>query len=212
MLSPHSHLFILEERLNALTHGIGAGLSVTALVLLLATCHDCDAIRIVSYAVYGSSLIILYLASTLYHGVMEEKLKEIFGRIDHSAIYLLIAGTYTPFTLITLNGPWGWTIFGIEWALAIAGVIYKVFFYTDKHRGISTALYLAMGWLAIIAIQPLLATLSSGGLIWLGIGGLSYSLGVVFYLWDRLPFAHVVWHLFVLGGSISHFFAVYFYV
>jgi hemolysin III len=212
MPASHSRIFILEERLNALTHGIGAGLSVTALVLLLATCRGCDAIRIVSYAVYGSSLIILYLSSTLYHGVMEEKLKEILGRIDHSAIYLLIAGTYTPFTLITLNGPWGWTIFGIEWGLAIAGVIYKVFFYTDKHRGVSTALYLAMGWLAIIAIQPLFATLPSGGLIWLGIGGLSYSLGVVFYLWDRLPFAHVVWHLFVMGGSISHFFAVFFYV
>jgi hemolysin III len=212
MPASHSRIFILEERLNALTHGIGAGLSVAALVLLLAACRGCDAIRIVSYAVYGSSLIILYMASTLYHGVMEAKLKEILGRIDHSAIYLLIAGTYTPFTLITLNGPWGWTIFGIEWALAVAGVIYKVFFYTDKHRGVSTALYLAMGWLAIIAIQPLFATLPSGGLIWLGVGGLSYSLGVVFYLWDRLPFAHVVWHLFVMGGSISHFFAVFFYV
>jgi hemolysin III len=210
---PHKHprLLVLEERLNSLTHGIGAALSITALVLLLATCRDCTATRIVSYSIYGSSLILLYLASTVYHGVMEEKLKEIFGRIDHSAIYLLIAGTYTPFTLLTLKGGWGWTIFGIEWGLALAGIIYKVFFYTHKHRGVSTAIYLAMGWLAIIAIKPLLASLPTGGLIWLGIGGLSYSLGVIFYLWDRLPFAHVIWHLFVLGGSISHFFAIFFY-
>jgi hemolysin III len=212
-MNTRSHrLLILEERLNAITHGIGAALGVTALVLLLATCRDCSAVRIVSYSVYGSSLILLYLSSTVYHGVMEEKLKEIFARVDHSAIYLLIAGTYTPFTLITLNGPWGWTIFGIEWGLALAGVIYKVFFYKDSHRGISTALYLAMGWMAIIAIKPLIGALPTGGLIWLGAGGISYSLGVIFYLWDRLPFAHVIWHLFVLGGSICHFFAIYYYV
>lgn len=208
---PHPRLLILEERLNSLTHGIGAALGVTALVLLLATCRECGATRIVSYSIYGASLIMLYTASTLYHGVMEQKLKDILQRVDHSAIYLLIAGTYTPFTLITLNGPWGWTIFGIEWGLALAGIIYKVFFYDEKHRGISTAVYLLMGWMALIAIKPLIGALHPGGLIWLGIGGLSYSLGVIFYLWRSLPFAHVIWHLFVLGGSISHFFAVFFY-
>ncbi|MCB9283148.1 MAG: hemolysin III family protein [Lewinellaceae bacterium] len=205
-------LLVLEERVNTITHGIGAGLSITALVLLLATCRDCGAIRMVSFSVYGASLVLLYLASAIYHGVMAEKLKEVFARIDHSAIYLLIAGTYTPFTLLTLKGPWGWTLFGVIWGLAIIGVAYKLFFYQDKYRAISAVLYIGMGWLAIFAIKPLIQNLPTGGLIWLFAGGLSYSFGVIFYLWEKLPFNHGIWHLFVLGGSICHFIAVYYYV
>ena len=201
-----------EEPINTLTHFIGFGLSITALVILLATCRDCSAVRIVSYSIYGSSLILLYLASTFYHGIMAEKLKEVFARIDHSAIYLLIAGTYTPFTLLTLKGAWGWSLFGVIWGLAIVGVVYKLFFYRDKYRAISAVLYILMGWLAIIAIKPLLMNLPTGGLIWLFAGGLSYSFGVIFYLWDRLPFNHGIWHLFVLGGSVCHFVAIYCYV
>jgi hemolysin III len=201
-----------EELANSLTHGLGAVLAVAALaVLVVFSARHGTAWHVVSCSVYGASMVALYLASTLYHGVTNPRAKQVFHTLDHVAIYLLIAGTYTPFTLLTLKGGWGWTIFGIEWGLALAGIIYKVFFYTHKHRGVSTAIYLAMGWLAIIAIKPLLASLPTGGLIWLGIGGLSYSLGVIFYLWDRLPFAHVIWHLFVLGGSISHFFAIYLY-
>ena len=212
MRSPRTSLLVIEEWFNSVTHAIGAGLSITALVILLASCRDCGALRIVSFSIYGASLIVLYLASTLYHGAFGERIKEIFARIDHSAIYLLIAGTYTPFALLTLKGAWGWTIFGVEWGLALAGVVYKLFFYKDKYRVISALMYVAMGWVVIIAFKPLLENLSTGGLIWLGIGGLSYSLGVIFYLWQRLPFNHGIWHLFVLGGSISHFFAVYFYI
>ena len=212
MRPPRNTLLHIEEWFNSVTHAIGAGLSITALVILLASCRDCGALRIVSFSIYGASLILLYLASALYHGVSLEKLKEFFARIDHSAIYLLIAGTYTPFALLTLKGAWGWTIFGVEWGLAVAGVVYKMFFYTDKYRVISALMYVAMGWVVIIAFKPLLENLSAGGLLWLAIGGLSYSLGVIFYLWQRLPFSHGIWHLFVLGGSISHFFAVYFYI
>jgi len=212
MSNARTRLAAVEEWFNSITHAIGVGLSITALILLLTSCHDCGALRIVSFSIYGASLIILYLASTVYHGVFEERIKEFLARIDHSAIYLLIAGTYTPFALLMLKGGWGWTIFGIEWGLALAGVVYKLFFYTDKYRVISAILYLAMGWLAVIAIKPMIDNLHPGGLVWLGIGGLSYSLGVIFYLWQRLPFSHGIWHLFVLGGSIAHFFAIYFYV
>lgn len=197
---------------HGVSHGIGVALSIGGLAVLVATAAlRGDARLVASVAVFGTTLVLLYTASTLYHSIPVLKAKRVLRILDHSAIYLLIAGTYTPFTLITLNGPWGWTIFGIEWGLALAGIIYKVFFYDEKHRGISTAVYLLMGWMALIAIKPLIGALHPGGLIWLGIGGLSYSLGVIFYLWRSLPFAHVIWHLFVLGGSISHFFAVFFY-
>lgn len=205
-------LAIYEELANTITHGIGVGLSIAGLVLLVvrAAMHG-DAWQVVSFAIYGSSLIMLYLASTLYHGFRSEGLKRVFRLLDHSAIYLLIAGTYTPFVLVTLRGPWGWTLFGIIWGLAILGVTFKLIF-GHKYEILSTIFYVAMGWVVIIAIKPLIAALPAGGLAWLVAGGLAYTGGVIFYAWEKLPFNHAIWHGFVLAGSLFHFFTVWWYV
>ncbi len=212
MKNKSPRLTFFEEVTNAITHGVGALLSIAGLVLMVVFASiDGDAWKIVSAAIFGSSLILLYSSSTFYHA-SPPKLKEISQKIDHSAIYVLIAGTYTPFTLVTLNGLWGWWIFGIIWFLAIGGIVFQVFFYSDRFRLISSIIYLLMGWMMVAAIRPLLENLPSGGLYWLLAGGLSYSGGVAFYLWKRLPFAHSIWHLFVLGGSICHFFAVFLYI
>lgn len=204
----------LHEIFNSITHGIGVLLSVAALVLLIVfgSLRDADAWKIVSFSIYGASLIILYMASTLFHAFREGKTKNFFQVFDHSSIYVLIAGTYTPFCLVSLRGPWGWTLFGVIWGCAILGVLFKIFFYTDKLRFISTALYVAMGWMIIIALGPLIRNVPAGGLYWLLAGALSYSCGVIFYLWRKFRWNHVIWHLFVLGGSISHFFAIFNYV
>ncbi len=201
-----------EEIANSITHGVGAALAVAALVILVTFAGIFgDAWRVVSFSIYGATLIILYLSSTLYHGLQAPKAKRIFHIFDRTAIYLLIAGTYTPFTLVTLRGAWGWTFFGIIWGLAVIGVILTVFF-VDRYNFLSVATYLGMGWLVVILIKPLIAAVPAGGMAWLVIGGLSYTLGVLFYAWKRLPFNHMIWHLFVLGGSISHFFCILFYV
>jgi hemolysin III len=204
----------LREVFNSVTHGIGVLLSVAALVLLLvfASVQNADAWKIVSFAVYGASLIILFMASTLFHAFRSKKTKDFFNLFDHSSIFILIAGTYTPFCLVSMRGPWGWTIFGIIWGLAFAGVLFKIFFYSNRLRFISTMLYLAMGWLILIALGPLIKNVPAGGLYWLLAGALSYSIGVIFYLWRKYWFNHVIWHLFVLGGSISHFFAIFYHV
>lgn len=204
----------LHEIFNSITHGIGVLLSVAALVLLLVfgSLRDADAWKIVSFSIYGASLIILYMASTLFHAFRKGKTKNFFNLFDHSSIFILIAGTYTPFCLVSLRGPWGWTLFGLIWGFAIAGVLFKVFFYTDKLRFISTVFYVAMGWLILIALGPLIKNVPAGGLYWLLAGALSYSFGVTFYLWRKYAWNHVIWHLFVLGGSISHFFAIFFHV
>ena len=201
-----------EELANTITHGIGVGLSITGLVLLVvrAALYG-NAWQVVSFSIYGSSLILLYLASTLYHGFRSPRLKEILRIFDHSAIYLLIAGTYTPFLLVTLRGPWGWSLFGVIWGLAILGITFKLIF-GPKYDVLSTIFYLLMGWVVIIAIKPLLAALPLGGLLWLVAGGLAYSLGVIFYAWEKLPYHHAIWHGFVLAGSFFHFFAVFFHV
>ena len=201
-----------EELANTITHGIGVGLSIAGLVLLVvrAAMHG-DAWQVVSFAIYGSSLILLYLASTLYHGFKSDGIKRILRLLDHSAIYLLIAGTYTPFVLVTLRGPWGWTLFGIIWGLAILGVTFKLVF-GHKYEILSTIFYVAMGWVVIIAIKPLIAALPAGGLAWLVAGGLAYTGGVIFYAWEKLPFNHAIWHGFVLAGSLFHFFTVWWYV
>lgn len=202
-----------EEIANIITHGLGLALSVAALVLLVVFASlQADAWKIVSFSIYGVSLVVLYLASTLFHGAKNLRKKVKLNKFDHSAIYVLIAGTYTPFTLVTLRGPWGWTIFGIVWGLAIAGIIYKIYFYSAKYRAISAIIYILMGWIIVIAIKPLINNLSTPGLIWLGIGGLSYSLGVIFYLWRKLPYSHPIFHLFVLAGSIAHFIGILLYV
>lgn len=167
--------------------------------------------HIVGCSVYGATLVLLYTASTLYHSVRSPRLKRFFRIIDHASIYLLIAGTYTPFTLVNLRGGWGWTLFGLVWGLAALGILFKVFF-VGRFSIASTAVYLLMGWLVVIAIKPLLTLVPSGGILWLLAGGLAYTAGVVFFAWERMPYNHAVWHVFVLTGSICHYFAVLFYV
>lgn len=202
----------MEEVMNAVTHGIGTLLAIVGLVMLTVFAYLYGEIwHIVSFSIYGISLVLLYLASTLYHSFTNERLKYRFKILDHSAIYLLIAGTYTPFTLVPLHGELGWTVFSIVWGLAIVGIILKVFF-VGRFKVISTMCYILMGWLILLAIKPLIATVETSGVMWLIIGGLFYTFGTVFYLWNRLPYNHAIWHLFVLAGSISHFIAVFFYV
>jgi len=202
----------MEEVMNAVTHGIGTLLAVAGLVLLTVFAYLYGTIwHIISFSIYGTTLVLLYLASTLYHSFTNERLKYIFKILDHSAIYLLIAGTYTPFTLVPLHGVLGWTVFGLVWGLATLGIAMKVFF-VGRFKVISTLCYILMGWFIIIAIEPLITTVATLGIMWLIIGGLFYTLGSVFYLWNKLPYNHAIWHLFVLAGSISHFIAVFFYV
>jgi len=202
----------MEEIMNAITHGIGTLLAVAGLVLLTVFAYQYGEIwHIVSFTIYGTTLVLLYLASTLYHSFTNERVKYIFKILDHSAIYLLIAGTYTPFTLVPLHGTLGWSVFGLVWGLAVLGIVLKIFF-VGRFKVISTLCYIAMGWLIIIAIKPLIAAVPTFGIMWLIIGGLFYTLGSVFYLWHKLPYNHAIWHLFVLAGSISHFIAVFFYV
>jgi len=202
-----------QEIINTYTHLFGVGLSITALVVMIvrASLYG-SAISIVSAAIFGASLIVMYLASTLYHAAKNVRTKVKLNKFDHSAIYVLIAGTYTPFTIVTLQGGWGWSIFGVQWGLAIVGILYKVFWYNPKYKAISAYAYIAMGVMMLIAIKPLYEVLPVGGLIWLGIGGIIYIVGVYFYLSKKIPLAHGIWHLFVLGGSIAHFIAIYEFV
>jgi len=201
-----------EEFVNVLTHGIGFLMSVAALALMVVFASlDGNAWHIVGVSIFGASLVVLYLASTLFHWSVRPKVRKYLNVFDHSAIYVLIAGTYTPFLLVTLNGPWGWSLFGVIWGLAIAGVVFKMFF-TGRFDKLSLLIYVLMGWLILIAIVPLIQNLSTMGLIWLLIGGISYSIGAVFYLLNKMPFNHAIFHFWVLGGSICHFFAVFWYV
>lgn len=201
-----------EEMINALTHGFGAFLSVCALCLLvISALYTNNPWHILSSAVYGASLVLLYLASTLYHVTKDPDKKRRLKVFDHASIYLLIAGSYTPFTLGPLHGPWGWTLFAIIWTLAISGVIFKLYF-TGRFNLLSTFLYVGMGWLAIFAISPLSQALPANAIYGMFAGGLSYTLGVVFYLVKRIPYHHGLWHLSVLAGSACHFFTILFYV
>jgi len=200
-----------EEIASSIIHGIGIVLSIAGLAVLAASAAPAgDARHIASVGVYGSTLILLYTASTLYHGVPIERAKPLLRQLDHAAIFLLIAGTYTPFTLITLEGPWGWSLFAIVWTIALAGV-WMIVKRIEK-RGVTIALYVGLGWIGLVAIGPLVRNLPAGGLWLLFGGGVCYTLGVPFYLAKRVPFAHALWHLFVLGGSVLQFFAVLFYV
>lgn len=197
-----------DELANSVTHGIGLGLSIAgfAALLVLAIARG-GAWQIASCAIYGVTLICVYASSTLYHGLPSRRLKRIFRIFDHSAIFLLIAGTYTPFLLVNLRGGWGWSLLGIVWGLAAVGIVLKVWF-VDRHPILSTGVYVLMGWLALIAVKPLFQAVPTIGLIWLLAGGLMYTVGVVFYAWKRIPYNHVVWHLFVMAGSACHYFAV----
>ncbi len=201
-----------EEIANRLTHGVGALLGVAGLVLMVvASARHGDAWHVVSTAIFGTTLVLLYTASTAYHSVEGEKLRLLLRKFDHAAIFLLIAGTYTPFVLVTLRGVWGWSLFGVVWGLAVVGVALK-FWFAGRFELVSTLIYVAMGWLVMIAIKPLMAALSADGMKLLVAGGLCYTGGAGFYLWKRLPYHHAIWHLFVLAGSSCHWAAVYFHV
>ena len=200
-----------EEIANSISHGIGTALAVAGVVLLVVSGALYGTVwHIVSFSVFGASMILLYLASTLYHGVKKPRLKAKLNKFDHSAIYILIAGSYTPLSLISLRGWVGWTIFGLIWTLAIAGVIYKVWFYSPRWRNLSTYLYVAMGWLVILAIVPVVRNVPNTSLWFFLAGGISYTGGVAFYLRHHIPFFHLIFHLFILGGSVCHFFAFLF--
>ena len=201
-----------EERLNIITHGIGFLLSIVALVLLVVNAARYGTARhITSFAIFGASLIVLYAASTFYHYAKNPDLRIKLNILDHAAIYVLIAGTYTPFTLVVLKGWVGWTIFGISWGLALIGIVFKVFYF-GKYDRISTIAYVLMGWVIIFAIKPLIDGLPLKGLLWLFGGGLAYSFGALLYSFKKLRFNHALFHVFVLLGSFCHFMAVFFYV
>lgn len=201
-----------EEIANSITHGIGTLLALTGLIVLISTAaNHGNSWHIVSSSIFGTTLILLYLASTLYHSIPAQPVKKVLRLLDHAAIYLLIAGTYTPFLLVNLRGPWGWSLFALVWAIALTGIILKITPLGHK-RGLSLSLYLILGWIILIAIKPLINYLDPGGIRLLVAGGLAYTGGVVFYIWKRLPYNHAIWHLFVLTGSCLHFFAVLFYV
>ena len=204
----HGEHSIREEIANALTHGLGAtaALAGGSVMITLAALYG-DAWQLGSAIVFGISLLLLYLASTLYHAIQHPVVKGRLKVFDHCAIYLLIAGTYTPFTLIGLRGPWGWGLFAAIWGLAAAGIVFKLF-YTGRFKLLSTAIYIAMGWLVIVAIKPLLNALDAWTLSWLLAGGVCYTLGTVFYHRPSLKYSHAIWHLFVVGGSVCHYIAV----
>ncbi len=201
-----------EEIMNGVTHGVGAALSVAGLTVLvvLAVLYG-NVKQVVSFSIYGASLIILYVASTLYHSFQQPKVKRVFRIIDHASIFLLIAGTYTPFLLLGVQGAWGWTFLIIIWGLAILGVSFKALF-INRLQKLSVLMYILMGWLGVLVIKTLLANIPVGGLVWLAVGGAAYTIGVIFYALKKIPYMHGVWHLFVLLGSVCHYFAVLLYL
>lgn len=201
-----------EEIANSVTHGCGIVASIAGLVLMtvFSALHG-TVWHVVSTTIFGATLVLLYTSSTLYHSFRNEALKHLLQKFDHAAIFLLIAGTYTPFLLVTLRGPWGWSLFGVVWGLAVVGVTLK-FWFAGRYRLVSTLIYIGMGWLVMVAIKPLMAALPSGGLKLLVAGGLCYTGGAAFYLWKKLPYHHAIWHLFVLGGSVCHWAAVFIYI
>lgn len=202
---------IVNEVFNAITHGIGTGLSIAGLVLLIIKGAQMNSpIRIVSYSIFGASMILLFLFSTLFHSLIFTKAKKVFQVFDHSSIYLLIAGSYTPYSLVTIGGKLGWTMFIVIWALAITGIVYKSIFLQKRGKA-DYFLYILMGWLCVIAIKPLYEGLGFNGLLLLVLGGVSYTAGTFFYSKQHLKFMHVIWHLFVLAGAIFIFFSVYLY-
>lgn len=203
---------VKEEIINSITHGLGAVLGVagTVIAIIWAALYG-NAYSVVSASIYGAMLIILYTMSTLYHAFTNETAKKVFRIFDHCSIFLLIAGTYTPFTLITLNGPLGWTIFGIIWGLAILGIVLNAVS-LEKFKVFSMICYIAMGWLIIIAMKPVVAALGTKPVLLLLFGGISYTVGAVFYALTRIRYMHGVWHVFVLAGSVLHYFCILFYV
>lgn len=209
-LSPRYSL--REEIASSITHGVGILLSFIALITMIIYADRYGCVwHIIGATVFGCGLIIQYTSSTLYHSFQEVKLKAIFRTLDHISIFVLIAATYTPLTLVNLRGPWGWSIFGVVWGLALFGIIVECTS-LRRFRLASVLLYIGMGWIAIVAIKPMLAMVQTEGLMLLLAGGLFYTVGCLFYAWRRLPYNHAIWHLFVLAGSAFHFFAIMFYV
>ena len=201
-----------EEIVNIISHAIGLMLSIVALVLLLIQANAFGNVwHIVSVGIFGVSLILLYAASTLYHSSKQQVLRKRLKIFDHAAIYVLIAGTYTPFALITLNSTVGWTLFSVSWGLALIGIIFKLF-YTGKYQSISTLMYILMGWMIVFAMKPLIDNLALEGLNWLIAGGVSYTIGAIIYSIEKIKFNHAIFHIFVLIGSFCHFISVYYYV
>lgn len=201
-----------EEIAHAITHGVGAALSIAGLILVVVRAAEHgDPWRITSFAIYGATLFLLYLSSTLYHAIPNPRAKHVFKVLDHVSIYLLIAGTYTPFFLVSLRETIGLWLFVAVWSIVIAGIVLKVFA-IHRFERLSLVAYLAMGWLCMLAYRDMVASIPHMGLMLLLVGGVFYSGGVIFYVWERLPYNHAIWHLFVLGGSITHFFALLFYV
>ncbi len=200
------------ERFNGFSHLFGALLAIAgAVVLIVMGATQGDAWKVVSFSIYGATLIMLYGCSTLYHST-RGRAKNIFRKLDHSAIYLLIAGTYTPFTLVTLGGGWGWALFGVVWALAVFGIVQE-FALRSQKRMLSLYLYIGMGWVAVIGVIPLINALSWAGFAWVVAGGVVYTVGTIFYFYDeKFKHWHGIWHLFVLGGSVLHYFAIFKYV
>ena len=202
------HQTVGEEIANSITHGIGTLLSIAGLVILIvfAALYG-NAWHVVSFSIFGSTLIILYLASTLYHSFPKLSAKNILKRLDHSAIFILIAGSYTPFMLTNIRGAWGWSLFGVIWALAITGVVFKSIF-IFRFQKLSVLIYIFMGWLCLVAFKEIVIHVPPFSLLLLIIGGVSYTIGTIFYAWRKLPYNHTVWHIFVLCGSLFHYFSV----
>lgn len=196
-----------EEIANSVSHGVGflGAVSLTPILILNST--DAGAAAIVGASIFGGTMIILYLASTLYHAFPKSRTKRVFNILDHAAIFLLIAGTYTPFTLGVLKGPWGWSLFGVVWALAVAGIVIKSVAGANSGK-LSTSLYLAMGWIAVVAAKPFWENIPANGLLWLLAGGVMYSAGVLFFIANRIKYGHFIWHLFVMAGTACHVVAV----
>lgn len=207
-IPPHELYTIGEEIANSITHGIGAALSIagTAVLVSLAALHG-DTWQLVSVIIYGTSLVLLYMASTLYHSFQNPRTKALFQRLDHAAIYLLIAGTYTPFMLVGVRNSWALTVLAVVWGIAFLGVAFKTLF-IERYQRLSALGYVLMGWLGVIAGIEQLTSLPQVALIWLAVGGASYTVGIIFAAWRRLPYSHTVWHVFVLGGSVCHYLAI----
>lgn len=211
-MTPLPSYTLREEIASSITHGIGIVLAIAGLAVLVAfAARHGDAWHVVSCSIFGATLILCFTTSTLYHSVQVERIKRLLRTLDHSAIFLLIAGTYTPFLLVNLRGPWGWSLFAVIWTLTLLGIVLRLFLKGRLH-GLVVSIYVAMGWIVVVAAQPMIERVGTGGLVLLAAGGLAYTAGVVFYKWRRLPYNHAIWHGFVLAGAALHFFAVLFYV
>jgi hemolysin III len=207
----HPHIRPGDILANAITHGIGAGLAIAGAACLIVASTRGSAWVIVSCSVFSGALVIVYVFSTLYHSLLLTRARHVFHVLDHSAIYVLIAGTYTPFTLVSLHGPLGWVLFAVVWSLAVAGIVFKSFA-VGRFAVASTIVYLFQGWLVIFVARSVVHAIGWHGMLWLIAGGVAYTLGIIFFALDRLPYFHAAWHIFVLAGSIAHYFAILFYV